>query len=139
MDTNLGQPPSNPTYVLVPEFTDETEFNNFFIVLISFTFMMVGYIYAANYNNEYVPNFSMFIDFLTDNNTVSQNKFRRYINNIIEDEGFTVLDSKNKTELPITKNIGQSLSFFEKIKNYINRFITKTFYVKKNTVHVKIT
>jgi len=130
-------------YVLVPEFTDKTEFNNFFIVLTGFLFMMVGYIYAANYNNEYIPNFSMLIDFLIDNNSVSQNKFRRYINDIVENENFTVSDLKNQNTsnkiLPITKNIKKPTSFFEKIKIYINSFITKTFYVKNNTLHVKVT
>ena len=134
---------NEPTYVLVPEFIDETAFFNFIIVLIGFLFMMIGYIYAANYKNEYIPNFSMLIDFLIDNNTVSHDRFKRYINDIVDkniDDSFTVLHPENQDQLPNTKtNVNTPSSFFDKIRFYINRFITNTFYVKKNTVHVKKT
>lgn len=131
------------TYVLIPEFIDETAFFNFIIVLIGFLLMMVGYIYAANYKNEYIPNFSMLIDFLIDNNTVSHDRFKRYINDIVDkniNDSFTVLHPENQDQLPSSKkNVNTPSSFFDKIRFYINRFITNTFYVKKNTIHVKKT
>jgi hypothetical protein len=129
-----SSPNTEPTYVLVPEFTDKTQFFNFLVVLTGFLIMMVGYVYAANYNNEYTPNFSMLIDFLIDNNAVSHSRFKNYITDIVNDvknEQFTTLQPENS-------NTNNSISFFDKIRFYINRFITNTFYVNKNTVHVKV-
>ncbi len=121
-------------YILVPEFVSYPSFFNFFIVLTIFLLSMVFYIYSVNYNISYTPNLSMFIDFFTERTNVSQKRFENYIHDVARQhpiqEGFN-----NENTINETNNFNSPI--FEKIRHYINRFITNTFYVKGNTIWVK--
>jgi hypothetical protein len=76
----------------------------------------------------------MFIDFFTERTNVSQKRFENYIHDVARQhpiqEGFN-----NENTINETNNFNSPI--FEKIRHYINRFITNTFYVKGNTIWVK--
>jgi hypothetical protein len=136
MSSTVEQPTTTiaetPTYVLTPEFTSYPAFTQFFTVLFFFFLFMVAYIYAANYSIPYTPNFAMLFDYIIDN-PKAQAKFEKYIKNTCN-ESFEV----SPTSSPPSVKSEPYIPLFERIRNYINRIITNVFYVKKNTIHVKV-
>jgi len=118
-------------YILVPEFLDKKKIMEFFLVLVMFSILIIIYICVSNYDITYVPNFSMFIDFITDNSS-SQDKFKKYIQELV----YTNNESFQSNRLDI-KNNKSTPTINDKIRFYINKFVTNFFHVKGNTVHVK--
>lgn len=125
------QPSNNITrYVFVPDLVSYPAFFQFFIVLFVFLLSMIIYIYVSSYDSAYSPNLSMFVDFFLERTTESQKRFELYIHDLVNEmthkhyEGFTSGEAPQQPQ-PI----------FNRFRDFINKQITNTFYVKKNTIH----
>jgi hypothetical protein len=93
----------------------------------------------------------MFIDFFTERTSISQKRFENYIHDVVHqrnthegfnDEGIEEdIEGGNEggnEEFTLNKinSFSFNLPFFEKVRHFINRFITNTFYVKGNTIRI---
>ena len=102
-------------YVLLPEFKTEKPITTFLIVIISYTLILISYMVTAVHYDSYTPTTGNIFE----STSQAQHRLKNYIN-----ESFTVN----------TKETNENTTIFDKLRNYINRFITNIFYVKGNTV-----
>lgn len=112
-------------YVLLPELKTDKPFMKFIFVIIAYTIILISYIFTAIYYDSYTP----FTGNIFESPVEAQRRYKNYINDIVmnSSESFTV----NTEEMKENSNI------FDKLRNYINRFITSIFYVKGNTVTLR--
>jgi len=107
-------------YVLLPEFKTEKPITTFLIVIITYTAILISYIVTAIHYDSYTP----FTGGIFEATNDAQRRLKNHINSLIFSEGFTVNPEEMK----------ENTTIFDKLRIYINRFITNIFYVKGNTV-----
>lgn len=143
-------------YILSPSLFSKTTVIKFTIVILLFLFYMIYVIYISmGLNANYTPNFAMFIDFLTENNEHSNQRFNEYIDALVneytkttgkkkEKESFTTLHEDTTLHEETSKQLQKAKEminieyYLQKMRDYINSTIIKLFYINGNKIFSKI-
>ena len=147
-DTESPPGENNVRYILMPDLKTENE-NSIFrfgIVIFIYVIMLVSYIYASINLETYTP----FTGNIMESPKEAQTRFENYIKQVViniqesNTENFTVKNEEFKeptttsattsATATATTTATTTTTIFDKMRNYINRFITNIFYVKGNTV-----
>lgn len=118
-------------FTIVP--TTSSMIGEMSMVIIFFISFCIYISYISAYNTGYQPNFVMFLNFIFDNYSGSNN-FKTYIQNIVQDtksESFTNLEN-NTLYSGFKNNVYYTISLFiDKLQN----IISKTF-IKGNKIKI---
>ena len=115
-------------YVLLPEFNNNISIVKFVGVTIAYLGLLFAYVLTATYYDSFTP----FTGNVFESPMEAQRRLKNHVNMIVTNkkECFTV----NNKETGEIEEIKENTTIFDKLRNYINRFITNLFYIKGNTV-----
>lgn len=143
-------------YVLIPTLTSFTTFSELFLVLFLFYLFMIFYIYITSYEKNYFSYFTMFIDFFMNRPNNSQQKFKEYIEHLVEDsmqpssnkESFSTLKEADAgtgrtTAHTVARTTARTTTptstVTDKIRTKLDQWWFNTFYIKGKTLKLKNT
>ena len=117
-------------YVLLPEFNNNISIVKFVVVGIAYLVLLLAYVLTATYYDSFTP----FTGNVFESPVEAQRRLKNHVNRLVnKPECFTV-NNKETGEIEEIEEIKENTTIFDKLRNYINRFITNLFYVKGNTV-----
>jgi len=120
-ENNTTSQETEPTkYVLLPDFKTNIHIITLIGVVFVYILLLLSYILTAIYYDTYTP----FTGDIFEATKDAQHRLKNHINKVIFSENFTVSNENPK----------ENTTIFDKLRNYINWFITNLFYVKGNTV-----